>query len=564
MMHTKVLSRRQRFTVGLLAGLAAGVVATALMLLLSFFAGGVSLPEVLGSAITQMMSASTFSYLHQLIGPNAKYYLSYIIIAGQLLVFALSGGLCNLVASLPWPHAKQLEEDEEQAAAQRAGQLRWGAGVLLALVLWLFTGFVFLPLTGAGLFGAQLTIGLSNAMLSLAVVGLVFGLLFVLFQNWLALRRLRTQGIAVAESLTENASRRTVLTRGLQILGLSILGVIAWRFVTGNAAGSPMANSTPNLLQHFQKKITPPPVPNYGTIQQVPNLSPEITPNDQFYVVSKNLVSDPVVAASGWSLKVDGMVNAPYELSYQELMAMPLKQQYESLMCISNEVGGSYMSNAQWDGIVLSDLLSRAGGVKTGATKVVFYAVDDYSDSIHLSKALEPTTLLAVRMNGVTLPNEHGFPARMLVPGIYGMKHVKWINRIELVNTDYQGYWQQRGWDDAAPIRMTSRIDVPLATASLKANQPTYVAGVAFSGNQGISEVDVSFDNGQSWQRATLQRPYSDLTWVLWELPWQPQAGTYAITVRAVDLDGNVQDPEIAPPAPSGSSGYHTITVTVN
>ncbi|MBO0782431.1 MAG: molybdopterin-dependent oxidoreductase, partial [Ktedonobacteraceae bacterium] len=306
------------------------------------------------------------------------------------------------------------------------------------------------------------------------------------------------------------------------------------------------------------------PAPNYGDIKPATHLSPEITSNDQYYVVSKNLVGDPTVDGGNWRLVIDGEVANPYSLTYSQITQLPLKQQYESMMCISNEVGGSYMSSAKWEGIPLASLLEKAGGPKAGAKKVVLRAADDYSDSIALSKALEPTTLVALRMNGETLPQLHGYPARLLVPGIYGMKHVKWITHIQVVAEDYQGYWQQRGWSDPAPIRMTSRIDTPLAGENLRAKQQTYVAGVAFSGNKGISEVDVSFDKGQTWQRATLKKPLSNLTWVLWELPWTPaQSGPYTITVRAVDLEGNVQSPEIASPLPDGSSGYHNIDVSV-
>jgi DMSO/TMAO reductase YedYZ molybdopterin-dependent catalytic subunit len=144
------------------------------------------------------------------------------------------------------------------------------------------------------------------------------------------------------------------------------------------------------------------------------------------------------------------------------------------------------------------------------------------------------------------------------------MKHAKWMTGIEVVNTDYQGYWQQRGWNDAAPVRLASRIDTPAGGTTLSANRPTYVAGVAFSGDKGISEVDVSLDGGQNWHVATLKRPLSALTWVLWELPWQPKAGSYTIVVRAVDMQGNVQDPNIEPPLPNGSSGYHSIAVAVS
>jgi DMSO/TMAO reductase YedYZ molybdopterin-dependent catalytic subunit len=541
------LSRKQRFNSGALAGLTAGVLATALMLLLSATLGGISLPEVFGSALTQLMPASVFDYLHQLIGGDAKHYFFYIILIGQCLVFALIGGLTNLALELP-PLASLRDEQE---------QWLWPAGLLLALVLWLLVGLVFLPLTGAGIFGAQLNIGTFNTLLSLAVDGLAFGLLFVFFQNWLVTRHWHSLGTMTAEDMLEaGENRRQIIRRGLAFVGVATLGVLAWRFIT--SAGTAATAVVPAV----KSKIVPPPTPRYGTFSAVPGLSSEVTSNDQYYVVSKNLVSDPTVAASSWQLKVYGKVSQPYTLTYDQLMALPRKQQYESMMCISNEVGGPYMSNALWEGIPLADLLTRAGKIAQGASKIVLHAADDYADSIHLTKALEPTTMVALRMNGATLPQGHGFPARLLVPGIYGMKHVKWITGIEVVDNDFQGYWQQRGWSDPAPVRLTSRIDTPLTGATLKANKDTYIAGVAFAGNKGISEVDVSMDGGKTWSVATLKQPPSNLTWVLWELPWKPAAGNHTLVVHAVDMEGNVQDPSPAQPAPDGSSGYHTIAVT--
>jgi DMSO/TMAO reductase YedYZ molybdopterin-dependent catalytic subunit len=305
-----------------------------------------------------------------------------------------------------------------------------------------------------------------------------------------------------------------LLKRGAALVGLGVVILVVWRLV---AAGMSTAKvPVARLLQEFKSKIVPPPTPNYGEIHPTGSLSPEVTSNDQHYVVSKNLNTDPVIDSKTWILTVGGQVEQPFTLTYQELLALPRQQQYESMMCISNEVGGPYMSNVLWEGVPLMDLLQRAG-LKPGPTKVVFYAEDDYSDSIHLSKALEPTTLLAVHMNGAPLPQIHGFPARLLVPGIYGLKHVKWVTRIEVVNYDYQGYWQQRGYTDTAQIRLTSRIDTPSDGTGVSANRTTYIAGVAFSGNQGISEVDVSTDAGQTWQQATLKRALSALTWVLWE-----------------------------------------------
>ncbi len=549
-MQSSPLSRRQRFNNGFVAGLVAGLIASGLMLVLSVWLGGVSLPEVFGSALTQLMPPPLFDFLHMLIGGDAKHYLFYGIFAGQCLVFALAGGLSALIFG-----------SARFARNSAPGQLRWFDGLLLAALLMLLTGFIFLPLTGVGIFGSLLVIGPVNTLLSLAVVGVVFGLLFVGTHNWLLLRNLQKQGSATVEQIEEGrSSRRELVRRGLILLGIGTLGVLAWRFISGGSATGGVASSS--LLNRYKSKVTPP-TPNYGNFQAAAGLSSEVTSNDQYYVVSKNLFSDPVVNGKTWHMTIHGLVDHPFTLTYSDLMALPMKQQYESMMCISNEVGGPYMSNAKWEGVPLVDLLNRAG-VQPGATKVVLSAVDDYSDSIHLVKALEPTTLVAVRMNDATLPDGHGYPARLLVPGIYGMKHVKWINDIELVSTDFQGYWQTRGWSDAAPIRLTSRIDTPLDGATLHSGKPTYIAGVAFSGNKGISEVDISLDNGNTWAPALLKRPLSNLTWVLWEFPWTPPTGGHTIIVRAIDMEGNVQDPAQEPPLPDGSSGYHTITVSVS
>lgn len=543
-MQARVSWTKKPFGRGFLAGLAAGAVASAVMLFLHAVFNGLSLPESFGSELTALMPVSMFAFLHQFVGDNAKFYFYYIILAGQCVVFALGGGLYNHWAN---------REDQP---------LQWYQGLFLGLILWLFAGLILLPLTGAGIFGLGLTEGIINGMVSLAIVGLVFGLLFVFWQRWLlTLRRSTATGkvAAAREAAAQRVTRRKLFQQGAVFTGVAVVGVIAWRFISEGLGATkvPVAK----LLKNYHQKVTPV-APKYGEIHPAPFLSPEITPNDQYYIVSKNL-QDPSVPLSEWNLRVDGLVDHPYTLSYAELAAMPMQTQYESMMCISNDIGGPNMSNALWEGVRLTDLLQKAG-VKPGATKIVLHAYDDYTDSIHLSKAVEPTTLVALRMNGVQLPDGHGYPARVLVPGIYGMKHVKWLTRIEVVNYDYQGYWEQRGWDDAAPVLLTSRIDTPLDGVAVSAHGTTYIAGVAFSGNKGISAVEVSTDSGDTWQLATLQKPPSELTWVIWELPWQPtKPGTYIITVRATDMDGNVQNPNVMPPEPFGATGYHSISVPV-
>ena len=542
-MQARITWARRAFGGGFLAGLGAGTFASVVMLFLNATLGGLSLPQEFGSELLAIMPPPVFAFFHQLLGANAKFYFFGVVLVGQCLVFALGGALYNR-----YTNAKN-------------EPLRWSQGLLLALILWLVAGVILLPLTGSGIFGANLTVGLAGGLFSLAAVGLVFGLVFVFVQRWIvAPQRTEMNNATSTRDEVEHPTRRALFKQGAIVAGLVIVGVGAWKFISQGISSSsvPVAQ----LLQTYRSKITPPPVPNYGTIVPQRFLSPEVTSNDQYYIVSKNL-TDPTVSSQGWSLKVTGQVEQPYSLSYGELLALPMQQQYESMECISNDVGGSYMSNGLWEGVRLNYLLQKAG-VKPGASKVVLHASDDYADSIHMSKALEPTTLVAVRMNNVTLPDGHGYPARVLVPGIYGMKHIKWLTEIEVVNYDFQGYWQQRGWSDPAPVRLTSRIDTPLDGSSVPAHRANYIAGVAFSGNRGISEVDVSLDSGKTWQRATLKHPLSQFTWVLWEIPWQPSSGNSIIVVRAVDLQGNVQDPQQASTLPDGSSGYHSITVTAS
>ncbi|MGH7410518.1 MAG: molybdopterin-dependent oxidoreductase [Candidatus Methylomirabilis sp.] len=296
---------------------------------------------------------------------------------------------------------------------------------------------------------------------------------------------------------------------------------------------------------------------------QVAGLSPEVTPNDKFYRISKNLF-DPVVKAEKWSLEIKGMVERPFRLGYDELKALPAVQQYATLECISNEVGGELISNALWKGVRLQVLLERAG-VKPKAKKVVFTCVDGYSTGIPPTKALHPDTILAHEMNGVTLPPDHGFPVRLINPGHYGMKNPKWITGIELVDQDYKGYWETRGWSDESRVKTMGRIDVPIGGSSIKDGKQI-MAGIAFAGDRGIQQVDVSTDGGGTWHKAILKKALSPYTWVLWafewELPKEPTMhGRFMLKVRATDGKGQVQTAEVAPPLPDGASGLHTVMV---
>jgi len=290
--------------------------------------------------------------------------------------------------------------------------------------------------------------------------------------------------------------------------------------------------------------------------------TPEVTPNQDFYAVSKNLV-DPLVDAATWKLTLTGLLERPATLSYEELLALPWVEQFLTLGCISNGLGGNLIGNARWRGVPLGEML-RPSGIRQGVRKVVLKAADGYSDSITLEKALEPGTLLAYLMNGEPLAREHGFPARLLVPGIYGMKNVKWLTAVELVDYDFRGYWQQRGWSDGAAILTMSRIDSPRGRESLAAGEKHPMAGIAFAGDRGVSRVEVSIDGGRSWLPAQVKPALSPYTWVLWTREWSPPPGSYTLQVRAADGSGEFQSGIEHGPLPNGTTGYHTVSVLIS
>ncbi len=296
-------------------------------------------------------------------------------------------------------------------------------------------------------------------------------------------------------------------------------------------------------------------------IDALPGITPRITANEEHYVVDTTLVK-PRVLIDEWRLDIKGLVESPFSLTYDQLLDLEAVEQVHTLECISNYVGGDLISTALWTGVPLRDLLGRAQ-VKSGAYDVAFTSVDGYTDSIPIAKAMEDRTLVAYLMNGKTVPQDHGYPARMLVPNIYGMKNVKWIRTIEVVNYDFIGYWQQQGWSDAAPINTNARIDLPSRNIRWTGGAVT-VAGIAFAGARGISKVELSSDGAKSWGLAMLEAPVGPLSWRRWTYAWTPNgAGPARLIVRATDGTGNTETPVGRPPYPDGATGYDSLDLTI-
>jgi DMSO/TMAO reductase YedYZ molybdopterin-dependent catalytic subunit len=291
-----------------------------------------------------------------------------------------------------------------------------------------------------------------------------------------------------------------------------------------------------------------------GADLQIPGLAPLVVPNDDFYRIDTALLV-PQVDPAHWSLEVTGMVERPFRLTYEELLSLPQLEAYVTLACVSNEVGGELVGNALWQGVRLRDLLDRARP-RREATQVLGRSVDGFTAGFPIEAAFDvEAAMVAIAMNGEPLPVSHGFPARIVVPGLYGyVSATKWLSRIELTRFDeVDGYWIPRGWAKEGPIKTQSRIDVV---------RPDVIAGVAWAPTRGIERVEVRVDDGP-WREATLAAALDLDSWRQWRLAWQPEPGTHELAVRATDGTGTTQTEERTDVAPDGATGWHTVGVTV-
>jgi DMSO/TMAO reductase YedYZ molybdopterin-dependent catalytic subunit len=513
-------------------------------------------PELFGDRATVLIPVNIFSALLQTFGPNAKHIFFVSLVVGAALFAALFG-----VAY--WLARLAVVARNTTAAARLGSSPGWiDAGLVPALLIVVTAGVV-APLLGGGLLGAQFQTGVGGLLLALLTPVCAFSGTFIL----LVRRNLQAEEEAARRpAATETElSRRRLLGQGAIAAVVVAGGIVAWQFITsglGASIGLRIPSQRPAGLNfaNTPKRIDPPPTPQYGDWTPVAGQTSEVTQTSEFYYVSKNIVDDPRVDAKTWKLEIKGQVNHSLALTYAQLRSLPRIERYHTLECISNEVGGNLMSNALFAGASLADLLQRAG-IAAGASELIFAAADGYSDSIPLSLALDPRSLIVYEINGEPLPVSHGFPARLLVPGLYGMKNGKWLTSLTLGTGGYTGYWEERGWTRTARVKTTARIDQP-ADGDTLPSRAGFIAGVAYAADRGIARVDVSMDGGATWQAATLRRPLSDLTWVLWEAPWTPAAGGHYVVARAIELNGDVQTPDEAPPIPGGASGYHVVHVT--
>ena len=298
-----------------------------------------------------------------------------------------------------------------------------------------------------------------------------------------------------------------------------------------------------------------------GTVNAGDDLPP-ITPNDAFYQVTKNQV-DPQPTLADWRLEVTGSVARSALLQRRDLDNLPAIVQETTLQCISDPMDGGLNSNAKWKGVPLHMVLAQAG-LSAGTRQIMFHGADGFVDDIPIEKALNPTTLLVFEMNGETLPQRHGFPVRLIVPGYVGEKSVKWLTKIEAREVPGKGFYEQQGWGPQFTINDGSRFDTDFSD-DLRVGQRTVLKGTAFAGDRGVATVEVSIDDGDTWKEAEITYRGSDLAWVQWRFPWQPErAGDVMLAVRCTDKQGGTQSSTSKPPAPNPASGYGRASVKVN
>jgi DMSO/TMAO reductase YedYZ molybdopterin-dependent catalytic subunit len=515
-----MIGKTKALTAGFLAGLVAAIAMTLVMLILAML--GVATPlAIIGDRLSVFIKPGPFLALMGRVGGynHLKQLGVGSTMTGQLALGAIAGAVFGFF----------MRRNPQKRVTT------WTLSIFVVLPILAIAIFLW-PVLGTSYVGLPIASGGAVTLIGFAISVVIFERMLVWNFHFLT----RTKAKTSNEEFTPVMGRRALVLSGLGIL-LAGGGVALVRKLYRAAAFS------------------------YDGLQYKGRIVQPITPNELFYCVTKNVI-DPRVNADIWHLEVNGLVQNPAAYRFLDLKGFNQVEQETTLMCISNGLDAGLMSNAVWKGIALRDLIDPAGAM-ADAKRVKLYGVDNYTDTFPIEKALEPTTLLVWQMNGKDLPHRHGYPLRAIVPGYFGEKHVKWLTRIELAPADAKGFYEKQGWGPDFVVPTRSRIDVPDHESRFSLGQlsaPIEVKGVAFGGDRGISRVEISDDDGESWADAKIYYAGTKLTWALWSYDWQPDTpDDYTLVVRATDGEGEVQEWEEDRSPYSGVTGFHKIVVHV-
>jgi DMSO/TMAO reductase YedYZ molybdopterin-dependent catalytic subunit len=509
------------------SGVAAAAVAIGVGEIVAALMGGSSIVVAIGALVISLQPPGGKDLMVELFGTNDKLALEIGVVLGGLLV----GGLLGLIG----------RRDVRFAYAG------FGLFGLVALILVLKD-----PLSG-----------LLPSIVSCGAAAVTGSVMF----GWLSGAWRPASAAQAATPATASTAATTVAPGGramdrrsfVALTGIFIAagGVLA---IVGRYLGSQLPSGAPSAPLPSPGATLPPPAA--GSDFGLDGLTPTVVPNADFYRIDTRL-DVPRVNADTWRLRIHGMVNNEVTLTYADITAMPLVEQYVTIACVSNQVGGHLVGNAKWTGVRLRSILDMAG-VQSGATQLVGRSFDGWTSGFptaHLDGA-GSEAMLVIAMNGEPLPPAHGFPARLIVPGLFGyVSATKWITEIELTTLHaFDAYWIPLGWSKLGPILTQSRIDLPRSGASVTAGN-VEVAGVAWAPSRGISRVEVSADSGATWVPAQTSVPLSTAAWVQWRAAVTVAGGEQTLMVRATDGTGETQTADRTSPAPDGARGYHTIRV---
>ncbi len=509
----------------LAAGLAASLMAVFLMGILRLEAGVPTPVELFGDHVLKLLPVGQFVQLLIKFGPHAKTEPLGLALLGMIGAGTVLGLLYAAVVRVTLP-----------ASGYRPKRVEWLTAATLAVLMTVAAVVLFWGETGQNFLGLPLGWAMLVTALSLLADFSLYGLTLCL-----AYRALLPKQPVVNVPATVQGRRQLLAGAGVAVLSV------------GAAAGSL------ELIRSFLNNDN---FTTYDGTETYPHngfIAP-ITPNSEHYVVTQNPV-DPAVNLDVWRLEITGLVSNAGAYTYEQLKSLPSTSRAVTLECISNGPGGRFISTAIWQGVTLRTLLEKHGGALPNARYVAFYSVDGYSVSQPLDVVLEADALLVWQMNGVPLPNRHGFPLRALIPGRYGEENAKWLTRVELTDHFVGGLYSDQGWY-YGPLHTMNRIDRPRGHLAL--GQTIEIGGIAFAGNRGIEKVEVSVDDGVTWHQATLDPALSQDSWVLWSWKWTPSLpGQYTLVARATDGTGEVQTSRKQGTVPDGATGYHEVVVQV-
>jgi DMSO/TMAO reductase YedYZ molybdopterin-dependent catalytic subunit len=542
-----------------LGGIAAGAIAISVSLLLRLFVGGLFIPELASQTLFSLTPGQVESQAVETLGPLAKYSAFIGAIIANLILYGLIALLLGLL---------QKKNRKLSLKGYVGNVIQYS---LVAYIILLLVSVLLLSLTETNV-QAKLN-SIKFLAIYLVPPNIAFGLTLSSFYERITLSRSPATMVAEEKDTTTTNNKAEIDYKKRMLLRAGIASAVALPILYFGL------NSLLLPKKELQQQLSPSlallkskPLPTgFVDPRLTPLLESEITPTDLFYRIDKNPIV-PVVDAQAWNLTVKGLVDKPFELNYKELRGMSSVEQFATLECVSNKIGGDLISTAIWKGVQLKDILGKAH-LMPGAKYIVFRCFDGYDVGIPLERGLMEGTILAYDMNGSPLTAEHGYPVRAIVPGIYGMMNAKWLTEIEIVDKVYEGYWQRKGWTNVAKYNTHSVIIIPgnalarkrfrnLEASNVVLNDRVPVAGMAFAGDRGISKVEVSIDGGTTWKTAKIKDPLSQYTWVLWnaELDLTVKA-SHRIVVRATDKTGKIQTDEVTDPFPNGATGYNMVNV---